>query len=273
MTLQNFIDIYHNSSKRSIVVYLVLRILTIFCLVRELILKNYNNAFLCVVTLVLFAIPFFVKDTLAISLPSGLEIIIFCFIFAADILGEINNFYGQFRLWDTMLHTLNGFLAASVGFSLVDLLNTRVRNFQLAPVFVAIVAFCFSMTVGVTWEFMEFSADAFFKTDAQKDRIVRDIYSIELNPNRANTPVAVRGIDHTVLYDADGNVLMTVEGGYLDIGLIDTMKDLIVNMIGAVVFSVFGYLYIADRDRYKLAHSFQIERLKKPGGAGEDPAG
>ena len=47
-----------------------------------------------------------------------------------------------------------------------------------------------------------------------------------------------------------------MKGGYLDIGIIDTMKDLIVNFIGAVVFSIFGLLYIKNRDKYKFAAKF-----------------
>ncbi|MBQ9279928.1 MAG: hypothetical protein IJ215_02630 [Clostridia bacterium] len=261
MILQNYKEIYKQSKKSSIVVYLLLRVLIILCLVREFMLGNYMNAMLCIYSLILLAVPLFVKRRLKISLPSGLEISIFCFIFAAEILGEIDNFYGNIPIWDTMLHTINGFLAASVGFSLIDLLNNNVKNFSLSPVFVAIVAFCFSMTIGVLWEFFEFTADNVARTDMQKDRIVNIISTVELDPEKNNNAIVIKDIAYTVLYDEEGNILTTIDGGYLDIGIIDTMKDLFVNLLGAVVFSVFGYLYIVDRDKYKIAKRFQIKKI------------
>ena len=261
MRLQSFKEVYKNSKKSSIAVYLLLRVLIVICLIREFILQNYMNTILCVISLLLFAVPIFIKGKLKINLPSGLEISIFCFIFAAEILGEIENFYGNIPIWDSLLHTLNGFLAASVGFSLIDLLNHKVKNFNLSPIFVALVAFCFSMTIGVLWEFFEFSADRIANLDMQKDRVVNMISTVELDPENHNQAIVIKNIDHTILYDKDGNELAVIEGGYLDIGIIDTMKDLFVNLIGAVVFSILGYLYITDRDKYKFAESFQIEKI------------
>lgn len=150
--------------------------------------------------------------TFKIELPTTLEIIVLLFIFGAEILGEIAEFYLVFPFWDTVLHTLNGFLAAAIGFSLVDLLNRSERTvFHLSPLFTAIVAFCFSMTIGVVWEFFEFGMD--------------QIQEVMVN----------------------GQALGL--GGYLDIGLVDTMEDLFVNFIGAAVFSVIGFFYVRSRGK------------------------
>lgn len=86
----------------------------------------------------------------------------------------------------------------------------------------------------------------------------KHISSVELNPDGENVPVQVDDIAYTVLYNGDGDELLVIEGGYLDIGLIDTTKDLFVNMVGALVFSIFGYLYIARRDKYRFAGHFKI---------------
>ena len=266
MILQNYKDIYHESKKSTIVAYLLLRLIVIACMIREIFLGNYMNVVLCIYSLVLFAVPLLLKNKLKISLPSGLEIAIFCFIFASEILGEINNFYGNIPNWDTMLHTINGFLAASVGFSMIDLLNNNIKNFNLTPIFVAIFAFCFSMTIGVLWEFIEFTADVVIRTDMQKDRIVQVVSTVELDPQKDNNAIVIKNIDHTILYDKEGSELAKIEGGFLDIGIIDTMKDLFVNLIGAVVFCVFGYLYIVDRDKYQVAKKFQIEKIEDNGG-------
>ena len=189
-----------------------------------------------------------------------LEIIILLFIFSAEILGEIQNFYGIFKHWDTILHTLNGFLSAAIGFSMIDILNRTERfHIKLTPIFVSLVAFCFSMTIGVLWEFFEFGGDQLFKMDMQKDRIVQTISTVELNKEEENVPIIIDNIKTTTISYIDENNKMqeiTIENGYLDLGIIDTMKDLIVNLIGAIVFSVIGYLYIENLDKYKIAEHF-----------------
>ena len=194
-------------------------------------------------TLLLLVVPSLVQVTMKIELPTTLEIIILVFIFAAEILGEIQEFYILFPFWDTVLHTLNGFLAAAIGFSMVDLLNRSERMmFKLSPLFMAIVAFCFSMTIGVVWEFFEFGMDQLFHTDMQKDTIVHAVYSVLLDPAGGNRAAGITGITQVVVNGQDLGL-----GGYVDIGLIDTMKDLIVNFIGAVVFSVIGFFYVKNR--------------------------
>ena len=146
--------------KSSFIVYFTLRGLVIIMLILQLLNRNYENVFLCGLTLLLLIIPSLVQITFKVELPTTLEIIILIFIFAAEIFGEISEFYLVFPFWDTVLHMLNGFLAAAIGFSLVDLLNRSERTvFQLSPLFTAIVAFCFSMTIGVVWEFFEFGMD------------------------------------------------------------------------------------------------------------------
>ena len=148
-----------------------------------------------------------------------------------------------------MLHTINGFLAAAVGFSMVMLLNDDERvAFHLSPAFLAMVAFCFSMTIGVLWEFFEFGMDYFLGTDMQKDTVIHAIHTVSLDPTLSNKVVTIPDIQDVVI---NGESLGL--GGYLDIGIIDTMKDLFVNFIGAVVFSVTGFLYVKSKGRKKSA--------------------
>ncbi len=249
---------YHNKKeKRKIIaVYLILRFLVILCMVEQSLKGNWNNVFMCFVTLILFTVPTIASRTFKVKLPTTLEIIVYLFIFSAEILGEIQNFYGIFKHWDTMLHTLNGFLAAAIGFSLIDILNRNERfHIKMTPIFVSLVAFCFSMTIGVLWEFGEFAVDRYLDKDSQKDRIVTKISSVELNNENKNEPVIIDNIKKTKIY-SNNSKITTIEGGYLDIGIIDTMKDLFVNFIGAVVFSVLGFLYIKDRDEYQFIERF-----------------
>lgn len=246
---------YSETNKKSIAVYLILRILVVISMIFQILLGNIENGVICIVALFLFTIPTIVSEKFKIGIPSLLEAIIYLFIFSATILGEINNFYGIVPFWDTILHTLNGFLCAGIGFSLVDLLNQNSKKMNLSPLYVVIVAFCFSMTIGVLWEFGEFTADIVLKTDMQKDRVVQNISSVELNQNNKNVPIKLKDIEKTQIHLKDGRII-TIENGYIDIGIIDTMKDLFVNFIGAFVFSVIGFLYVKNRDKYKFAENF-----------------
>jgi hypothetical protein len=177
-------------------------------------------------------------------------------------LGEAGSFYLKYPIWDTALHTVNGFLCAAVGFSLIEILNRHHRFCgTLSPAFIASVAFCFSMTVGVLWEFFEFFMDSVFSFDMQKDFFVTAIHSVALGGKGENVVVSVENIAKTVLYDGAGNVLFTIEGGFLDTGIFDTMKDLIVNFIGAFAFCCIGYFYLKNRSRGIFAKSF-IPTLK-----------
>lgn len=226
-------------------IYMVLRILIIISAVRALLRMDLQSFFLCLLSLVLLILPSILAHKLAIKLPSVLECIIMLFIFAAEILGEINNFYITVPYWDTMLHTINGFLCAAVGFALVDLMNRDDHfSFQLSPLYLAIVAFCFSMTVGVLWEFFEFAADSVVGFDMQKDAIVSGINSVMLDPTQTNTVVSISDIADVIIVHSDGTQEALGLGGYLDVGIHDTMEDLLVNLIGAIAFSVLGYFYL-----------------------------
>ena len=234
---------YHKTLKEQVrenprlaAVYVILRVLVVLALVAQV-----------------FTIPSFIERTIRIDIPDTLEIIILLFIFAAEILGEIQAYYVQFPYWDTMLHTLNGFLCAAIGFSLLDILNRDERlAFKLSPVYLAVVAFCFSMTIGVLWEFFECFMDQMFLLDMQKDTIVHSIGSVMLDPA-------------VIVVTADGAQHPLGLGGYLDIGILDTMKDLFVNFIGAVVFSFIGYFYVKNRGKGWFAKRFIPKVLPESG--------
>ena len=222
--------------RRSVtMVYILLRISVVLVMLAQIFNGNFENVFLCVLTLILFMMPSVLEKKLDITLPNTLEIIILLFIYAAEIMGEIGAYYVTFPYWDTVLHTLNGFLCAAIGFSLLDILNRHSEaRFHLSPLYLAIVAFCFSMTVGVIWEFFECTMDQLFFLDMQKDTVVNTIGSVQ----------------------ADGTQTALGLGGYLDIGLLDTMEDLFVNFIGALTFSIIGYFYVCSRGENKFAKRF-----------------
>ena len=251
---------YKKTKEKSLIVYFILRFLVILCMSAAILRKEWNSAFLCILSLLLFTIPTIIEDKLNIELPTVLESIIYLFIFSAEILGEINNFYIMIPHWDTVLHTLNGFLAAGIGFSLIDLLNKNSKGLNLSPFFVAVVAFCFSMTIGVLWEFFEYTADYYLKLDMQKDKVITNISTVMLDPENSNKVIRINDVTKTEIFTNDNSII--VEDGYLDVGLNDTMKDLLVNFIGATCFSLFGYLYILNRDKYKFVRHFIPSKRK-----------
>ena len=243
--------------------YLILRLLVILTMIAQIINKNYENVYICVLTLVLFTVPNLVERKLHVEIPDTMEIIILMFIFAAEILGEIREYYLTFPFWDTILHTINGFLFAAIGFSIVNILNENKRvSMTLSPFYMAVTAFCFSMTIGVLWEFFEWGMDSVFGLDMQKDTIITAFNSVAMDPGGHNIVYHVRNVADTVLVYADGTQQALGLGGYLDIGLLDTMMDLFVNFIGAVVFSVIGYFYVKTKGEGRFARHFIPEVLE-----------
>ena len=274
-------DLYRKVENKKLVftVYILLRVAVIVTMVSQAMAGNWENVYTCLLALVLFFVPSLIEHRLHIDLPDALEIIVLLFIFAAEIMGEVEEYYVKVTFWDDMLHTLNGFLFAAVGFSIVNLLN-RDRHvvFELSPFYMALTAFCFSMTIGVLWEFFEWGVDSFFHSDMQKDTVLQAIHSVSLHPEGRNIPVTAADIRDVILIHSDGSTQALGLGGYLDIGLIDTMTDLFVNFIGATVFSVIGYFYVKTKGKGKLANQLIPVVMEEKTGAeqensgGDDPA-
>lgn len=226
-------------------VFLFLRFIVFLIMIHNIVIGNYENVFVCVLTLILFVLPFLIERKFKVEIPDLLEIIILLFIFSAEILGELNSFYTLFPAWDDILHTVNGFIMGAIGLSMIEIFNnSKETKIKLSPLFVAIISFCFSMTIGVCWEFFEFGMDQIFNLDMQKDHIVEEIYSVSFDPDNLNN------VHHVYINTLQVNDEDWIEeyGGYIDIGLIDTMRDLLVNFIGAFTFSIIGYFYSKSQD-------------------------
>lgn len=253
-------------SKKKLSFYLVLRITIFAILIEQIRLQNFHNVFLCVLSLGIFFLPAMVERKFDIELPDVLEVVIVLFVFATLILGEIEEYYVKFKYWDTILHTLNGFLMAAIGFSLVNILNKSERiHLTMSPGFVAFTAFCFSMTVGVMWEFLEFFMDMVTQSDMQKDTWFPLISSVSLHPEGANSAVILDVTSTTLkgMAQVNGKTVpysQTFES-YLDLGIYDTMIDMIVNFVGASVFCILGYLYKIGKGKGKIFRNL-VPRFK-----------
>ncbi|MER2024436.1 MAG: hypothetical protein ABS879_02310 [Eubacteriales bacterium] len=234
--------------KGTFIVFLILRILVVISMIRQFMLGNYESVMLCVLTLLLFVVPMVVQVRLNVDFPQVLEVIILLFIYAAEILGEVNSYYTAIPYWDIMLHTLNGFLCGAIGFSLAICLDKDEKVFfRMSPLLIVIVSFSFSMTIGVLWEFFEYAADHILLLDMQKDTVVHTVSSVLMNPMKVQRPWIIRNITEMSINGTEMGV-----GGYVDLGLIDTMEDLFVNFIGALTFSVIGWLALHGKRRERM---------------------
>ena len=252
------------NNRAAFVTWLLLRLLVLAAMVYSAVQGEYENVFICILVLFLFLLPSLLQKGLGIAFPSGFQILILVHIFACEILGELACYYVRFPHWDTVTHTVWGFLCAAIGYSLVDILNREdSTHFHLSPAFLAIVAFCFSMTIGVLWEFFEFSMDRLLGMDMQKDTVITSFTSVMLDPTNSNIPILLDNITDVAV---NGESLGL--GGYLDIGLFDTMEDLFVNLIGALTFALIGFFRFRRENARKIAEQF-IPKITGKGAKGK----
>lgn len=149
----------------------IIRVLLVIFLIINFFTGDHSQDFLIVVTFALTYYPSILEKRFGVYLPKRLQIVITLFIFAAQVLGELADFYERIPWWDTMLHTISGVVLGLVGFLFVYLLNEKGNvNVNLSPKFVIIFAFCFALTMGVFWEFFEYGADRIFGFNMQKFR-------------------------------------------------------------------------------------------------------
>ncbi|MBQ3552207.1 MAG: hypothetical protein IJA35_03495 [Clostridia bacterium] len=223
------------------VMFVIIQAFCLFTLVYSAIQNNVQSILLCAVEiLVLLWLPWIFERIFAITLSNFLKIVLLIFCIAGPILGAVYHLYQIIPFWDLLLHTLNGFLFAHIGLNLLYEFNKK-KNYSSIYAVALASAFCFSMTIGVLWEFFEHGMDVFFKTDMQNDSIVYDIYSYYLGGGLGQTG-SINGITETII----NGTALNFEG-YLDIGLLDTMSDMLVNFIGACVFLVVDIVFLRKR--------------------------
>lgn len=180
----------------------------------------------CVLGLIVILLPGLIEHKIRIEIPSKMMIVYILFIYAATFLGEVRSFYYRVPHFDTILHTLSGGMIATLGFSLIAFLNNSDKiPVTLSPLFVSCFTFCFALALGGVWEIYEFLVDGIMNTNMQK-------FALE-----------------------SGTELIGREA------VVDTMKDLIVDAVGAFVISVIGYISLKYEKGW--IEKLQIKRLKK----------
>lgn len=161
----------------------------------------------CVLGLAVMFLPALLNRTRRFEFPNHMYILYFVFLYCAIYLGEFHDFYNLIPHWDTLLHTFSGAMLGALGFFLVSLLNHSPRaRVELSPRFIAFFAFCFALAAGAVWEIYEFAMDGLLGLNMQK-------------------------------FVTNTGKLLTGRAA-----LTDTMKDLIVDALGAAGVVLVGYL-------------------------------
>lgn len=241
--------------KRENVFYLFY-FLTFLCLCFGFFINDHRMVFISVLTIFLFLLCSFIERILKVRFPFLLRFFIFSFIFLAEILGEVFNFYSSVYFWDNFLHFLSGIITACFGFSLVYAFLERCMKVKNLFLISFLFVFCFSISIGVFWEFTEFCFDRYFGFDMQKDTYVDEFNTVSLDNDDVVSRIS--GISSTKIYANGGAVLLS--DGYLDIGLIDTMEDLFMNVISAFVASLCGSFYIVGRKGFSFMELLRVSR-------------
>ncbi len=166
----------------------------------------------CVAGLLVIFLPMVLERKWKIQIPSFMVSLYFIFLYCAIYLGEVRSFYNTVPHWDTVLHTFSGLMLGALGFVVVDWLNkSNFARVQLSPVFVGLFAFCFAVAAGAVWEIWEYAWDC----------------TMNLNMQKYLTPEGVPLVGQAALWD--------------------TMKDIIVDTIGAFIIAVAGSISIKMR--------------------------
>ena len=236
------------------IIYFLVHLLTIFFIIINTINLNIINILSCIITIIVFNIPIIIEKKLKIDLSSNLKSFILIFIYSSEILGRVNNYYGRFSLFDNYLHIINGFIAASIGFSLMLLFYKDITKVKYYKIFIPLIVFCFSMTNALGWEFFEYIGDSLFNTDMQQDQYIYNINTKLLDDNHDHV-IRINNIDYITIHN---NNIKKING-YIDIGLNDTMQDLGANLLGAIIYCVLGYFYIIDNKKHNIAEKFMIK--------------
>ncbi|MCM1052803.1 MAG: DUF2238 domain-containing protein [Ruminococcus sp.] len=225
--------------KSSFLLLSLLVIIILVSIVNAFAISNYYHLFLCFYSLLLLIIPSLVIKKLRINVSDFLLILYYASVFSSNILGEVYHFYVNTSYFDVFVHFLTGFFMASLFFTLIKNFTPLKKNHLL----ISAISVSLSLTFSVGWELFEYSCDKLLLTDMQQDTLISNISSLNLDKSESYKPVKVEDIHKIILYNANNDILKIIEGGYLDIGLNDTMSDLLIAFIGAFISSVFSYLY------------------------------
>ena len=206
---------------------LLVAILTAFSIVSfiySIRVRNAHYAFSSLISLTLVFLPNLMEYLFECRISSDLKIAYWFLVVGGPVLGNVYRFYHYIRPWDKLLHMLSGFLAAAVGYALPDF----VLKEKPGKMFKCVFAVSFSVAIGGLWEIYEYLLDVFFQMDMQNDTVITGFSSYMLG----EIPGTIGAVENIQTVSINGEPF---EKGYIDIGLIDTMRDMIQCLMGSIL--------------------------------------
>lgn len=199
--------------------------------------KNLLYFLSSLASLALVFLPYLVEHFLSCRISMDLKLAYWFLAIGGPVLGNVYRLYHYIRPWDKLLHMLSGFLVAAVGYALPDLF------FKIPPgkAFKCLFAVSLSVAVGGIWEIYEFILDVLFQMDMQNDTVIDGLSSYLLGAEKGT----IGTLENIQSVTVNGEPLHT---GYIDIGLIDTMKDLIQCLIGSVACAIASIFQKSNSD-------------------------
>ena len=227
------------------IVRIFLSLIVLAIMIRQIILKEWTMTLVCLLTLILFSIPRIFDKKFKIKFPTILEISIYLLVFASEIFGEIGNYYVTVSWWDDLIHMLSGMALSAVALFVICVVDNESKYISLSIGYKLVTAFCISMTVLTIWESIEFGIDNSFNRDMQKDRIITEITSVKVNQDNPTKSDTLK-IKSIIVNNEDW---IKKYGGYIDIGLYDTMFDLLDGLLGTSIYSFISYFYLVKHKK------------------------
>ncbi|MBQ3080451.1 MAG: hypothetical protein IJC48_10730 [Clostridia bacterium] len=214
-------------SERAVI--FVLTAFNLFSIAYSAKLRNVLYVLSSIASLLLVFVPYLLEWVFKIRISLGLKITYSLFPLLGPVLGNVYKFYHIVPYWDKFLHSLSGFAFAALGYCLIDLMERGRTHSKTVK---AMFAFCFSMMIAGVWELYEYIGDRLFALDLQNDTVINGISSYLLGAETG----AIGKISEITSVTVNGRALPY--NGYIDIGLIDTMNDMLTCMLGTLVFIV-----------------------------------
>ncbi len=197
--------------KKSYSIFLfIIRFSLVLALLGTIWERTWIALFVSLLTLVLTFLPSFIQQTYRIKLPAEIQIIIILFIYGSLFLGLAREWYHRIWWWDSLMHAFSGLALGFSGFLILYVLY-KSGKMQTSSFLIVLFSFCFAVTMGTLWEIFEFSVDIIFsQADMQRTKTMEEVIAY----------------------------------GHPRLAIYDTMRDLILNTIGALIASFSGYVFL-----------------------------
>ena len=190
--------------------------------------NQLRNSLMSLLTLLLIPAYLGVEKILKIKFGYGFLCLVIFLTLGGIVLGPCYDLYMHIPIFDDILQLSSGFIFCCLGFT-ISIQVIKDSRFYIH----VLVGVLFSLSVAVVWEMIEYFGTTFAGIDMQEDTIVKSFRSFYL-ANSHNDIVVIENIKHTIIVYGE-NEKMLIDG-YLDLGLYDTLNDLLICISGAIIY-------------------------------------